>query len=137
MLTAEQLPLSEIASFNLYPAAILGSSFQNAKIDALLDFATANYFIDAAALHANVYPTLPPTTPNDPTQYAYVKLTLANGTVTVIGIPWIIDDTLVVSQAQSIQLTINNVSPSDQNKIINALASNGFTAVSVKIITPA
>lgn len=138
MLTPQSFQLFSIISFDLYPASILGAGYQNAKVTSIMDMRGAiQAGFDPAALHASVYPTLPPGVPNDPSQYGYLLLQLANGNFTVIGIPWIVDSSLVVASTASIQFTVDNISPTDQNTILQALAANGFTAVNVKILTQA
>lgn len=136
MLTPQDFTIGEVISFNFYPAAILGTGYQNAKVLAILDMGTVVVLgFDPAALHANVYATLPAGVPNDPSQYQYLKLLLANGQTTVVGIPWIIDSSLTVASVSSIQFTVTNVSPSDQNTIIQALAAAGFKAVNMQVVT--
>ena len=136
MLTPQNFTIGDVISFQLYPSAILGTGFQNVKLLAILDMNTLPLLgYDPQALHANVYSTLPQGTPNDPSQYSYLKLLLQNGQTTVIGIPWIIDSSLQVSSTSSIQFTVNNVSPSDQNTILQALAAAGYTAVNMKVVT--
>lgn len=136
MLTPQNFTIGEVVSFNFYPASILGTGYKNAKVLAIIDMGTAIILgYDPAALHANVYPTLPAGVPNDPSEYSYLKLLLANGQTTVVGISWIIDNSLTVVSVSSIQFTVNGVSPSDQNTIIQALAAAGFTAVNMTVVT--
>jgi hypothetical protein len=136
MLTQDQLPQFQVVSFDLWPSMLLGTGYQNAKILSIMDSGTANILgVDTASLHANIYPTLPAGVPNDPTAYPWVKLLLANGSTTIIGVPWIKDSTLVVETSQSIQFTVSNITPSDQNTIIEALAAAGYTAVGVTLLT--
>lgn len=134
MLTITQLPLNATVSFDLYPSQVLGTGYKRAKILAILDAETAARWIDPIAMHANVYPTLPPGVPNRFDGYNYLKLKLASGEVTAIGIPWIKDETFVVASTSSMQLTIDSVSPADQQLILNALSANGFTAVNVVLL---
>lgn len=137
MLTVSQLPINASCSFQVYPSAVLGASFTGAKILAILDADTCySLGFDVASLHANVYPTLPEGTPNDYTAYSYVKFKLASGQVTVIGIPWIIDNTFQVSTNRTVNLSIDNVSDEDVNKILLALSANGYSAVKVSYPTP-
>lgn len=137
MLSPSQLPIDSIVSFNLYPVAVLGASVSGAKVIApAMDAALATRLgVDVQAIHANVYPTLPTSTPNDPTKYPWVGLQLANGQTMFIGLPYIVDSTLVVASASSIQFTVASVQPADQNTILQALAAAGFTAVNMQVLT--
>lgn len=137
MLSPSQLPIESIVSFNLYPVAVLGANVSGAKVivPAMDASVAVRLGVDIQAIHANVYPTLPTSTPNDPTQYPWVGLELANGQTMFIGLPYIVDNTLVVASASSIQFTVDNVEPADQNAILQALAAAGFTAVNMKVLT--
>lgn len=134
MLNLQDLPLGATVSFEFHSAAMLGTGYKNAKLLAILDADTARQFIDPVAMHANVYPTLPPSTPDRYDGYHYLKLRLANGSIDVVGIPWIKDETFVEVTTKSMRLTVENVAPADQNKVIEALSANGFTAVKVEYV---
>lgn len=137
MLSPQQLPVGSIVSFNLYPTAVLGASVSNAKVvvPAMDSSIAVSLGVDIQAIHANVYDTLPASTPNDPTQYPWVGLLLSNGQRLFIGLPYIVDSTLVVASTSNITFTVENVTPDDQNDILQALAGIGFTAVNMKVAT--
>ena len=132
MLAISALPLNSTVSFDLHPAAILGPSIKGAKVLAYLDAASTYYFnIDPVAQHVNVFPFLPPGTPNQFDAYPYIKLKLASGAITCIGLPWIVDASLAVATTRQMQITIDNVTPAGQNLILAALSANGYGAVKV------
>lgn len=129
MISTSSIVLNSYVNFSCYAPAILGNGYQNAEVLAILDYATANIFIDAAVLHAGVYPSIQANgVPNDYTKYPYLKIRTASGQVTVVGLPWIVDASYVVETAVQITLTINSVSPADQNNIKLALAAIGITS---------
>lgn len=130
----DHLNFGNVISFDVYPGAIIGSTFTNARVLAILDRDTANIWIDTAALHANVYPTLPAGVPDDPSQYQYVKLQLSNGNMTIIGIPWIKEDTIQLIDVGTLTITVPNASPGDRERIISALSANGYRAAKVTLI---
>lgn len=135
MLTQAQLPLNATVSFDYYPSQILGSGVVRAKVLAWMDADTAKFFgIDPIALHANVYPLLPPSTPNRYDGYPYVKLKLENGDVTAVGVPWIRDDTLVILTQTRARFTLENVTPDQITTALQALSANGLTAVNVEML---
>jgi hypothetical protein len=136
MLTPDSFTLNSTITFDLYPAALLGNQINNVKVTAILDFATAQlYRNDLMALHQQVYPYLPQGTPNDPTQYWYIKVITPSGQPAVYGIPWIIDNTVQIYNGTSMQLTIDNVTPAQQNMIKKILSAAGFTAVNVTLVS--
>jgi hypothetical protein len=125
-LVEDYLQFGNVISFEVYPAAIIGTAFTDVKVLALLDKDTANLWIDADAWHANIYPTLPAGVPDDPNQYQYVKLKHLNGTVAVIGIPWIKPESMTISEKGVLTITVNDVGSIDKDRIIRALAANGY-----------
>lgn len=136
MLNLQDIPLGATVSFEFWPVAALGTGYKNAKVLAILDADTARTAgIDPVAWHANVFPTLPVGTPNKYDGYYYLKLKLANGQITAVGIPWIKDETFAEVTTKSLRLTIDNVAAADRNKVIEALAASGFTAVNVEEIS--
>ena len=127
----DHLNFGNVISFDVYPGAIIGSTFSNVKVLAILDRETANIWIDTAAMHVNVYPTLPNGVPNDPNQYQYVKLQLPNGNISVIGIPWIKEDTIQLVDVGTLTITVANASPEDRERVIASLNANGYRAAKV------
>lgn len=126
-------------SFSVYPVAFLGNDFTNVTVLAILDEATARQTIDTYALHRQYYPTLPAGTPDDPTEYDYVKLKTSTGDIRVIGIPWIIENTIELVEQTTIVVEIAEVNVSDMSRIRSALAGNGFKLVSMRpkvVVTP-
>lgn len=135
MLTIEELPLNAIVSFDLYPSQFLGVGYRGAKVLAWLDADSAPFFgVDPVALHANVYPTLPGSTPNAYDGYPWVKLKLASGAITVIGVPFIKDDTLNIASTRKMRFTVEDVAPEIQEQVLLALSSIGLSAVNVEYI---
>lgn len=118
--------IGKLLSFTVYPVAILGSSFSNVTVLGLLDAASAFQFIDPAAMHVNVYPTLPVGVTNRYDSYLYAKLKLANGAITCVGLPWIDNSTIVVHSNLAFDVRIEDVDAPDYETLRNALLANGF-----------
>lgn len=123
----------QVYSFTLYPATVLPGDFTNVTVMAILDYASALQLADIPAIHPNVFPYLPSGTPNDPSQYDYVKVMLSSGVITVLGIPWINEATITLVQSLSATVTIEGVSNNDAPRILAALVQNGFNNVEVTI----
>ena len=135
MLNYQDIKLGSTVSFEFHPAALLGTGLKNAKVLGILDADSARQVgIDPVAMHANVFPQLPAGTPNKYDGYYYLKVKTASGQVTAYGIPWIKDETFVEVEISSMRLTLENVAPADQSKVLEALAANGFTAVGVEYL---
>lgn len=126
MSLTDLLKIGSVASFELYPAPILGSVFKDVTVLAVLDQDTANFWIDTVAMHTNVYPMLPAGTPNNPNQYHYLKVRHSNGEVSIIGMPWIKPHTVVISDKRQLTLIFNQLDAVDMERIISAIHSVGY-----------
>lgn len=126
--------IGKVVSFNTYAPAVLGTAFNNVKILGFLDSTGAMAFEDVAALHANVYGAIPvPQRPADDFEsYAYLKIKLPNGTIKVIGEPWINGD-ITIQVNKTITAVISNVSGSDVENIRKTLIANGYNDVVINI----
>ncbi len=126
--------LGTFVSFTVYPSSILGSSYQNVKLLAILDYQTAMSFMDVASMHANVYPLIPQADQpaNDFTSYSYLKIQFASGQIGIIGIPWIVgwntaaNCGLTQTVNSTITAVINGVSAADIPTIQQLLVMNGY-----------
>ena len=125
--------IGQAYSFDLYASAVLGAGYTNATVDAILSPSMASRDIDIQAVHVSVYADLPSGTPNDPTQYNYVRFITSAGNPITLGIPWIKASTIALAAAQTITATIANVGPADMARINNALIANGYTAFQLNI----
>lgn len=119
-------------NFEVYPAAIFGTTFDRVEVLAFLDAQSAQQFIDPATLHANVYPTLPSGSPARFDTYSYVKLRLSNGTITCLGLPWIIESTITYEENVTYLITVNNAGGMDYDLLRTALVANGFNEFTIE-----
>jgi hypothetical protein len=128
--------IKKIVSFEVYPSAILGSDFSMVQVLAILDYESLyGIGIDPVSMHANVYPSLPPGTPNDYRQYSYVKIKLQDGSITALGLPWINDSTIAVHVNTQMRVTISGINAgTDVAKVRNALIQNGFNQIAVELL---
>jgi len=123
-----------VISFEVYPSAILGTNFNDVRVEAILDAETTRLLgYDPWSMHANVYPTLPDGTPNDPNDYMFVRVRQGSGETTIVGMPWIRESTVTLSSNSVVSLKVVDVGPEDVTKIVNALSANGYTATDVTL----
>lgn len=121
-------------SFEVYPASIIGNNFKDVKLDGIISARSATTFgVDIVSLHAQVYPTLPPGTPNDPFKYSWVRVTYPNGETVTLGVPWIRPESIVVSAGGRVTIMFENKSQSDVDRMLLALSSNGFRPDDVQV----
>ena len=135
MLNLNQVRINSVVNFEYYGAAIMGAPVRGAKVLAILDADSAAMFINPMLMHANIKPFLPTNAPSKYTDYSYLKLKLADGTVTAVGLPWVRGETWEEVSVSSMRFTVPNVPPEKQQVILRALAANGFTAVDVETLS--
>ena len=121
--------LNDTISFQVYPAAVIGTIFNYCKITAVLDYDSAKLRRDVDALHENCYPTLPASVPDNPRQYFYLKVQLGSGEEVVLGQPYIDESTIKVLGQQCVRFTVENIQSEDLKVISNLLASAGYSAI--------
>lgn len=134
MLELSLIQLESTVSFDLHPANYLGTSIKNAKVLAITNANVAQQLgFDAPAVHAAVFPSLPPGTPNGFDKYQYIYLKLTSGEKTFIGVPWIKEATYVEEMIRTVALFIENISPDQQTLAVQALSAIGLSVAKVEI----
>jgi len=130
----DKMNIGDVATFDVYPAQLLGTQFRQCKVLAILDYDTCRALgFDPDALHVKVFATLPTGTENDPAKYQWLKLKLTSGETTVIGLPWIKPDTIQTTTTSTITVVYTNVAPEDMVKIRTMNANNGYNSFSMTI----
>lgn len=133
MLATSSIVLGSIVNFSQYAPAVIGQGYQGATVLAILDWDSAQAYINPATVHAAIYPSLPAGTPNDYRAYPYLKIKTASGQTTAVGFPWIQSSSYVVQSAAKLTIVIDSVDPEDQNNIKAALSALGFTNATITI----
>jgi PKD repeat protein len=136
MISTSTIVLNSYVNFNCYAPAVLGNGYQDVEVLAILDYDSANAYINAAVLHASVYPSLPQGTPNDYTAYPYLKIRTNSGKATAVGLPWIIDSSYQVQNAAKMTIVLDSVSPEDQENVRIALSSIGLSNFTITLSAP-
>lgn len=126
MAVESKLQFGSVVSFDTYPASILGTIFSEVKVLGIFDKDTANMWIDANSMHSNVYPSLPVNSPTSPDDYQYVKLKHTNGNISVLGLPWIREDTIVVVNKGTLTLVLSDMTVEDKDNIVASIAAIGY-----------
>lgn len=127
--------LRQVYDFDVYPSSLIGNNFKGVTILAIMDRQTANKEVDVQALHIQIYPLLPANSvPNNPDGYDYVKIKTQSGETTVLGLPWIKEDTVKLVESRTIQVKIGGVSAADVPRVRDCLAQNGFSIVDISVV---
>ena len=125
-----------VVDFVVYAPEILTSGFTNAKIMADLDMVTAQDLgLDVLAKHQALYPLIKDQgVADDPASYGYVRVMKENGKVVMLGIPWIIESSIVAKFRNRITVDIPDVGINDIPLVKAALESNGYPNAVVKLV---
>lgn len=128
MASIREIAIGQRVSFEVYPTSVLGSRYRDVVLDGTISPHTAIMMgYDIAALHANVYSSLPPGTPNDPYMYNYVAIRHPNGTREIVGEPCIRSETLEALTAGRVTLVFENKTQADIDRMLMALSANGYS----------
>lgn len=131
-MSAPNFKIRQVYDFDVYPSAIIGNNFKGVTILAIMDNETASKEVDTQAMHVQIFPMVPGMV-NDPNGYDYVKIRTINGQTTILGVPWIKEDTVQLVESRTVTAVIANVSAVDVPRIRDALVQNGFNNVTVNI----
>lgn len=129
--------IRDTVNFSLYERTqnIIRTNFNGCKILGVVDADTVRQFgVDASALHANVYGTLPAGTPNTADDYSWLKVKLANGETTFVGLPYIIPSTIVVVSTNTVAFYVENCNQDVINAITAAIATTGNTVAKTVVV---
>jgi hypothetical protein len=119
----------KIYDFETYAPSVLGTSFKRVEILGYFPFETAVMLQgDIQPVHAEVVSSgnLPAGFPNDPRQYNYYRVKKIDGSITLIGEPWIDPTSIVEIQVSAAAILVPNVSTSDLARITTMLKQAGF-----------
>lgn len=128
-MTAPAMDTKKIYDFETYAPNVLGTSFKRVEILGYFAFETAVMLQgDIQPVHAAVVSSgnLPVGFPNDPRQYNYYRIKKADGSITVIGEPWIDPTSIVEVQVSDAVITMSQVSTSDLARITTMFKQAGF-----------
>lgn len=123
-----------IYTFDTMAPALLGTTIENAKLLALLDYDVAAQFDNIDVRHASVRPMLPAGSAFDnPKNFSYLYLLTETGSRIVMAYPWIKEETISRKTNQAVVLTINDANANDAVKIRQMLALAGYHSVSIEV----
>lgn len=134
MPTIDNSYTGKTVNFAVYPSSIITSDFTNVKIEGIVSAKVATGYagFNPVTAHANIYPYLPTGAPTDYNSYEYVLVTFANGNEGVVGLPWIIPESVSEVTGITVTVTLTNQSTSAVDDITKALVLNGITDFAIK-----
>lgn len=124
-----------VYSFDVYPVPIIGNGFKRVTVQSVLDYDTALGFDDVETRHQNVYAFLPEGTPNNPRFFDYLLIRTEDNIQTIIAVPWIKEDTIVVVKSLKIEAIIEDIDSAAELELIRAcLSQNGYNKFSLRLL---
>ena len=127
-----QFVLGKTYTFNTLAPAILGTSINNAKLLATMDYDTAKTYENIDLKFRRIYPALPAGTPDQPEACYYYRFLTESGEKIIIADQWIDETTIDIIDHITFQVTFTNASTSDISRIRDAINSLGYTNYSIK-----
>lgn len=95
-------------SFSTYSNPVIASSYKGLKLISMVSYQMATKFANIDLIQKQIYPYLPPGTPNNHTKYTYLIFEHNNKTE-VIAEEWIIPNSVSQSEGKSYTLVLNNI----------------------------
>lgn len=123
--------IGKTISFSVYAPAVLGNNFNKVTLLGILDYESAQSFINVATKSIEVYPSLPANTLKDYTKYRYLKVKMGDGKSTCVALEWINESTYTVHTGLDMTVTISNASALDAERVRAILAANGYTNLTI------
>lgn len=123
-------------SFNVWPVAILGTSFANVTVlSTMTEEAARRRGEGTAEKHAQIYPLIPADKrpPDDPASYMYVEVKTLTGEITIIGMAAIDASSVVLIDSQTAIVTIGDVTSADVLIIRNILAQANYRNIEITL----
>jgi hypothetical protein len=122
------LQTGNIVSFSVQ-SNIIGGNFEGVEVLGVVSHEIARLQADVQALHFQ-FKSYIPALPNAYTDYAYLIAKLPNGSKTVLGLPWLIESSITLSQQAAYTIVISGVEPGDVDSIRRGLVNRGLNVES-------
>lgn len=130
------IKVGDVLTFDVHAHQLLGNreSFTQVKVLGILSGSIATTMgYDVAALHANIYSVLDSSTvTNDYNSYDYLLISNRNGSRSVIGLPWIREETIDTDGDRSLILEFHGITEAQVQGMLTALSAHGFKPDEIK-----
>ena len=127
-------------TFSTIAPAILQGTYINAKLIAKGDYTVASSYANVYTLHNAIYPILinqatgTSIYPNNRQAYEYYVFKLPSNIYIVLQSSWIVSASIQLVESLSLTITVNGLnSYSDVTRILNAIATLGYTNLTSKV----
>ena len=114
-------------NFSTYAPTILGASFRRMKVTGIINYRMASKITQVDLIQRQVFPLLPPKTPDAVTDYTYISFQDENGSESVFAYPWIIDTSINQITTMQLLATIYSADETTIAKVRDVLNTMGLT----------
>ena len=128
---AYDFKLNKVYKFATKAPGVLPAVVSNAKLIAITDYSTASRQEHIRIVYRNVYPLLPPGTPDQPESCLYYRFKTENGSELTLADQWIDDSSVELIEAISLRVNITDISVEDISRIRDALLALGYTTMTM------
>jgi len=124
--------ISKVYTFNTLAPGILQATVKNAKFMAAMDYETAITYENVDLMFRQIYPVLPPGTPDDPASCVYYRFATESGAKIILADIWIDEGTIDTIEHINFICTVTNASLQDMNRVRDVMNALGFTNYEIK-----
>lgn len=119
--------VKSVYTFNTIAPGILQSTFKNARLTAELDYESAMLYENVNQKFRQIYPLLPPGTPDRPESATYYRFVTESGEKVILADLWIDSGSVISVTSIDFQVTFTNASIADMSRIRDMLNAMGYT----------
>jgi hypothetical protein len=127
------LSVGNIYSLSTVAPGILGARLERAKLSGIIDYNTANSFINVESIQRAVYSILPTGTPVSPKSYSFFIFTLENGETKVLAKEWMDESSIELIETVTITVKLIANNASEVTKIREALSLLGHKNFTIEV----
>lgn len=129
-------------NFSCWGSEILGTNYKSVEVEGVVGYSVAKRYMDLDGWHAQMYPTLPEGTPDRPQDFEYLLLktpmvggdSKAPSAPTVIAIPWIKEDSIVLVEGIDFNVKVRGKSIEDIDRVRLMFAQNNIQDFEIEIV---
>lgn len=114
------------------PAVLGGSEFTNVKLSGIVSYEDAKRITNIDLKYRQVYPALPPGTPDTPRLQTYYVFTTQAGERIVMCDQWILKDTIRLVSLVNFNIEFTEQTVETVEQVRKLLVSAGYTSFSIR-----
>lgn len=118
--------IRKVYTFNTLAPSLLGVTIKNATMVGMTDYSTAKLSENIDLKFRQIYPLLPPGTPNIPEACTYWHFISESGEKIILANIWIDETTVEIVEHVNLKIILNEASLKDIQRIRDAMNALGY-----------